>query len=157
MPETTQSATYLDPDELLAIAKQAVANACEIDLEDVHVDEDGIIDYATPDSSAAIFISAEAEPAALKFQTILLHDVQETPQLYVLLNEINIDLLLGQVYFEEGDIRLHYCLIADRPHPDTIESILSHLLEVADDYDDKLKSRLGGERLIENAEDEVEI
>jgi hypothetical protein len=141
----------------LSSAKQAVANACDIDLEDVHVDEDGVIDYGMHDSSAGIFISAIAEPAALKFETVLLRDVEETSQLYVLLNEINIDLLLGQVYFEEGEISLYYLLIADRPHPDTIQSILTYMLEVADDYDDKLKSRLGGERLVERADDEVEI
>ena len=157
MSETTLSATYLEPDELLVIAKQAVANACDIDLEDVHVDEDGVITYGMPDSSAGIIIAAIAEPAALMFQSLLLRDVEETSRLYVLLNEINVDLPIGSVFFEEGEIILQYLLIADRPHPDTVQDILGCLLEVADDYDDKLKSQLGGVRYVEKAEDEVEI
>lgn len=157
MAGTDPAPSPLDHDALLAIAKQAVANACQIKPEDVRVDDEGDIDFGTEHSSAAVFVSAKTEPSSLVFRTLLLQDVGETPQVYALLNEVNIDLILGQVYYMDGEIWLHYRLVVDRPHPATIESILNYMLEFADDYDDKLKSRLGGSRLIEKTEDEIEV
>ena len=161
MSDSNLSANPLDPDAdldaLLAIAKQAVAKSCNIKPEDVYVDEDGDIDFSSPNSSTVIYVGTDRKPTSLLFRTPLLQDVEDSPEIYPLLNEANIDMLLGQVYYMDGNIWLHYRLVVDRPHPDTIVFILHEMLSWADGYDDKLKSRLGGKRRIEKADDEIEI
>jgi len=67
--------------------------------------------------------------------------------------------VIGQIYFSEdsSQIRYYYRYPADNPSPDLIEYILAYMVATADHYDDRLKTRLGGERFFEQEEDEVDV
>ena len=146
-----------DAETLLGEAKQAVASLCSIQPEDVKVDGDG--DILCSSGSAGVYVSVSTDPSALVFRAFLLDGVKESPALYALLNEINVDLHLGQVYYYEksGSIRYYYKYFAENPSPELVAFIISEMNDIADHYDDRLKTRLGGERFIELADDEVDV
>lgn len=120
-------------------------------------DEDGQL-LCSGDSSAVI-VYAESDPAALVFNSTILYEIKESPALYALINEINADIVIGQIYFSEdsSEIRYYYRYPADNPSPDSIAYILAYMVATADHYDDRLKIRLGGERFFEQEEDEVDV
>ena len=146
-----------DQETLMDLAKQAVASLCSIKLEEIKVDEDG--DIICMGESAGVYVGVRSDPSALVFRAFLLDGVKESPALYALLNEINTDLDLGQVYFyeEASQIRYYYKYFAEDPSLELISFILSEMTDIADLYDDRLKTRLGGERFNEMADDEVDV
>lgn len=145
------------PSDLMDIACQAVALICDKDPELVKPDEDGEV-LCTGDSSG-VYVYAESDPSALVFRTYVLDGIKESPALYALINEINADIAIGQMYYSEEtkQIRYYYKYLAEAPSKELVASILSHMIDVADLYDDRLKTRLGGERFIEQEDDEIEI
>lgn len=146
-----------DAEKLMGVAKEAVAMLCAIKPEDVKVDKDG--DILCTAGSAGVYVSVLTDPSALVFRAFLLDGIKESPALYALLNEINLDLDLGQVYYndEVGGIRYYYRYLAENPSPELVACIISTMNEIADLYDDRLKTRLGGERFNEMADDEVDV
>ena len=157
MAEEDLSYKGADAEKLLDVAKQAVATLCSAKAEDVKVDEDG--DILCMADSAGVYVSVRTDPSALVFRAFLLDGVKESPALYALLNEINLDLEVGQVYYNEetGGIRYYYKYFAEDPSPELVAFIISEMNDTADLYDDRLKTRLGGERFNETADDEVEV
>jgi hypothetical protein len=157
MAEVELSYKGADAEKLIAIARQAVANLCSIKPEDVKLDEDG--DILCMGESAGVYVGVRKDPSALVFRAFLLDGVKESPALYALLNEINIDLEFGQVYFyeEAAQIRYYYIYFAEDPSTELVSFILSEMTDIADLYDDRLKTRLGGERFNEMADDEVDV
>ena len=157
MAEEEISYKGADAEKLMAVAKQAVATLCSIKPEDVKVDEDG--DILTMADSSGVFVGVRTDPSALVFRAFLLDGVKESPALYALLNEINLDLEVGQVYYyeESGGIRYYYKYFAEDPSPELVAFIISEMNGIADLYDDRLKTRLGGERFNEMADDEVDV
>lgn len=151
----------LNMESMLRAAKEAIAMLCDINQDDVVVDSDNSISYGSDTSSTYVIVWPNLDPddneASYSFQAKLLADTKEQPSLYNLLNDINKDLIYGQVFFSDGDIILYYRLIIESPSPAPIAAILTYMLEAADDYDEKLKLRLGGRRLIEIEEDEIEV
>ncbi|MEB3353066.1 MAG: YbjN domain-containing protein [Cyanobacteriota bacterium] len=146
-----------DAETLMEVARQAVAMLCSIKPEDVKVDEDG--DILTMADSAGVYVGVRTDPSALVFRAFLLDGVKESPALYALLNEINLDLDLGQVYYyeESNAIRYYYKYFAESPTPELVAFIITTMNDIADLYDDRLKTRLGGERFNEVADDEVDV
>jgi hypothetical protein len=158
-PQPSSTKTNSEQD-LLDVAKQAVAMLCDIEPEDVYVNEKGIIDFSTPTSSAAVFFwvdSDDDEPASYQFRCPLLLNVDDQPLVYSLINEINKDIVYGQIYYCDGDISFYYRLMVDKPSPEMLITVLEYMQEKGDEYDDKLKARLGGGRLIEKEEDEIDV
>jgi hypothetical protein len=147
--------------QLLDAAKQAVGSLCDISADDVAVNEHGVIDFATTDSSAVVYFWVDAgddvEPASYRFQATLLRNVTESPLVYELINAINVDLVYGQLCFREEEITLYYRHMVATSEPDVLAWILSQLLEEADRADDAIQSRVGGERWIERASDEIDV
>lgn len=157
MAEEENSYKGADAEKLMDVARQAVARLCSIKPEDVKVDEDG--DILCMADSAGVFVGVRTDPSALVFRAFLLDGIKESPALYALLNEINVDLELGQVYYNEeaGGIRYYYKYLAEDPSPELVAFIISEMNDIADLYDDRLKTRLGGERFNEMADDEVDV
>jgi hypothetical protein len=157
MAEEEISYKGADAEKLMAVAKLAVAKLCSIKPEDVKVDEDG--DILTMADSSGVFVGVRTDPSALVFRAFLLDGVKESPALYALLNEINLDLEVGQVYYyeESSAIRYYYKYFAEDPSPELVAFIISEMNDIADLYDDRLKTRLGGERFNEMADDEVDV
>lgn len=142
---------------LIAVACKAVARLCDKDPELVKPDEDGDVCFAG--DSAVIIVSAESDVPALVFQTYLLENVPESPALYALINDINADIRIGQLSYDQdsSQIRYYYCYPTSDPSIDMACLILNQMITNADLYDDRLKTRLGGDRYIEVDEDEVEV
>jgi hypothetical protein len=142
---------------LLEVAKQAIAKSCEIELSEVVVRKDDILDFSTEDSSAVIFFYPDTDPTSYVFRATLLYSVEETPEIYKFINEVNRNISLGQVYFEEGEIILYHRLVVEAAESEPIITILEYMQELADEYDDRLKSLVGGSRFLEREDDEVEV
>lgn len=157
MAEDEISFKGASPEELMAIACKAVAFLCDKDPELVKPTEDGEVLCAG--DSSGIVVSAESDPPALTFKTYLLEGIDESPALYALINEINADIAIGQLYYHEKDreIRYFYSYPTQNPSVEAVAYIMNQMLENADLYDDRLKTRLGGQRFIEADEDEIEV
>ena len=89
--------TYLDT--LIDVAKRAIAILAGKDPADVKLDEDG--DLVLLGDSAHIIISFVDATSALLFKTTLLDGVKESAALYALINEINVDIEIGQIFYSE--------------------------------------------------------
>lgn len=142
-------------EELMAVAKQAVAALCCISAEDVKVEDGEILCLG---ESSGILVSAMDDPPALVFRTYLVDGIKESAAMYALINEINADLAIGQIYYypQQGQIRYYYKYFAENPSVDLVSYIISEMNYNADLYDDRLQVRLGGERFNETSSDEVE-
>lgn len=133
---------------------------CDIKPKDVYVSEKGIIDFSTPTSSTVVFFGVEGdddEPASYGFRCPLLLNVDDQPLVYSLINEINKDIVYGQIFYRDGHISFYYRLMVDKPSPEMLITVLKYMQEKGDEYDDKLKARLGGGRFIEKEEDEIDV
>lgn len=157
MPDDELSYQGAERDALVDVARRAVAILTLKKPEDVILDEDG--DFVVSGESAGIIVSIESDPSVLVFRSRLLGDIKESAALYSLVNEINADIDIGQIYFsqEYSEIRYYYKYPAESPSPELVASLISVMLEQADLYDDRLKVRLGGERFYEEADDEIEV
>jgi Putative bacterial sensory transduction regulator len=155
---TQETGKTKDPkwNELMAVAKQSIADQCDITTDEVRVDEDGEIAFDQR-GSAVVFLGAETDPPAYVFSSMVLSEVEEKPLVHEVLNDINTNIKLGQFYFHDGDIYFNYHLLVDSPTPELVSTALRIAVDLADHYDDGLKARLGGERYIEEAEDEIEV
>jgi len=156
---TDEDLKYVGPDQktLIDICCRAVAIIADKSPEEVTPDEDG--DLYVIGGSAGVVISVETDPSALIFRALLLDGVNESPALYALINEINADIVIGQIYYYEKDsqIKYYYRYPAENPSPELVACIINEMTQEADLYDDRLKVRLGGERWIEEADDEIEV
>ncbi|MEB3168638.1 MAG: YbjN domain-containing protein [Synechococcaceae cyanobacterium] len=143
-------------DDLMAVARQAVASACDIKPEEVEIDEDGEIGF-DQDGSAVVFVGAETDPPAFTFRSIILDDVQILPRTYELLNRINRDIKIGAFFCGDKSIYFYYHLLVDAPTSELVKYALCLSVQIADTYDDSLKTQLGGERFNEAPEDEIDV
>jgi len=143
-------------DELTAAACKAVALLCDKDPELVVPEEDGSVWCIN--GSAGVVVFAESDPSALFFITSLVAGIKGHPALYKLINEINTNMEFGTIHFdeEESKITYFYRYPSVNPDPTLIAFIIESMLTAADDYDDRLKARLGGERFNEQAADEID-
>ncbi|MCP9832243.1 YbjN domain-containing protein [Synechococcus sp. HJ21-Hayes] len=146
-----------DHDTLVDVTRRAVAILTGKKPEDANPTEDG--DFVVTGDSAGVVVSIESDPSALVFRSLLLDGVKESAALYALINEINADIVIGQMYFfeKESQIRYYYKYPAEKPSPELVACIISDMIDEADLYDDRLKVRLGGERFNEEADDEIEV
>lgn len=146
-------------DDLMEIAKKAVASACEMESSEVNIDEDGEIGFGVS-GSAVLFIKPFAEPdepIGYRLRAQLLDVVEDKPLVYTTINEVNQDLGVGVVFYNEETIWFVHRLFVNSPTAQWLEEIFTIITDIIEDYDDKLKSRLGGERFLEKTDDEIEV
>ena len=147
--------------QLMDAAKQAVGSICNISPDDVAVNEHGVINVSTADASADVYfwvdLGDEDEPASYRFQSTLLRNVTDSPLVYEIINAINVDIVYGQLCFRNGEINIFYRHVVSALEPEILCRILDSLHMDADRVDDALQSRVGGERWIERASDEIEV
>ena len=139
------------------ILKRAIAILSDKKPEDVDPASNG--DYVVVGESAGIVVTIETDPSALVFRATLLDGVKENAALLALINEINTDIAIGQIYFydEGSQIKYYYRYPSENPSPQLVASIINEMCNEADLYDDRLKVRLGGERFIEQSDDEIDV
>lgn len=144
--------------ELQDVAKQAVADCCSTTPEDVVVDEDGFILVDNgKEATAALLLCVDVEPnPCFVFQADLLKGVEASAQLYRLINEINLELPVGQVYFEEGCISYYYKLPTQEPSSKLLTWLIRVIVELIDDHDDAFQRALGGRRWADEDPEDAE-
>jgi hypothetical protein len=134
--------------ELLDVAKQAVADCCSIAPEDVRVDKDGFIVVDNgKDATAALLLNVDGAPTpGFLFFANLLKRVDASPSLYRLINEINLKLPIGTLSFEEECISFYYKLPTRDPSAQLVAWLIRVIAELIDEHDDTLQEALGGLR-----------
>jgi hypothetical protein len=140
----------------MAIAKQAVAAACSIKPDEVRIDEDGEIAFGQ-NGSAVIFLGVKTDPPRFTLNSLVLENVKINSRVYEIVNSINSDINFGAFYVYKEDVWFDYSFPVDNPTPDLVRFVMDACIGIVDHYDDRLKGLIGGERYIENADDEVEI
>jgi hypothetical protein len=140
--------------ELMAVTKEVVADFCDIEPEEVRVDECGNIGIDDL-GNGVIYLGAEVDLPAFVFKSPVLSEVKEKPIVYKALNEVNSLILLGQFYFQDGTVWFYYQLLVDEPTPDLVTSALGEVLELVSEYSDVLQAKLGGKTFYEVGQDEI--
>lgn len=159
MSEHAGNVARMSYDDLMEIAKKAVASACEMESSEVNIDEDGEIGFGVS-GSAVLFIKPFAEsdePIGYRLRAQLLDVVEDKPLVYSTINEVNQDLGVGTIFYNEETIWFVHRLFVSSPTAQWLEEIFTIITDIIEDYDDKLKSRLGGERFLEKTDDEIEV
>ena len=135
-------------EELLDIAKQAVADCCSIAPEDVRVDKDGFIVVDNgKDATSALLLNVDGAPTpGFLFFANMLKGLDASPPLYQLINEINLKLPIGTLSFEEGCIGFYYKLPTRDPSVQLVAWLIRVIAELIDEHDDTLQEALGGLR-----------
>jgi hypothetical protein len=146
-----------DRDALIDVVARAVAMLTENNPDEAKPHEDEV--FQVWGDSAAVFVVVDSDPSSLLFFSVLLEDVKESPALYALINEINSDIAIGRIVYhgEASDIKYVYKYPAENPSSELVATIIVEMLNNADHYDDRLKARLGGRRMNEEADDEIEV
>lgn len=159
MSDQAGNGASMSYDDLMEIAKKAVASACEMESSEVKIDEDGEIGFGVS-GSAVLFIKPFAEPdepIGYRLRAQLLEVVEDKPLVYTTINEVNQDLGVGTIFYNEETIWFVHRLFVNSPTAQWLEEIFTIITDIIEDYDDKLKSRLGGERFLEKTDDEIEV
>lgn len=146
----------LTRDAMLAFAKSVVAVMYKVTEEDLFVDGDG--DLFIPAGSAGVFLRVKEDPDEFRIFSPLVSNVEESPLLYSLMNQINSDLRFGSLYYASRTIILEHGLIGRTIDPLQLAIIIDILTDTADFYDHRLQEKLGGDVFFrERDEDEIEV
>lgn len=159
LSKTLGSTVILDGDpetDLLNKARAAVGKLFNKSEDSVLVDSDG--DVAVAFGSAAVFIRViMANPLRYSIFSPLLSEVEETPALYEILNEINQNLIIGSIVASNKNVTLQYSVIASISI-DELSYVVDYITDMADLYDNKLQEYVGGNSFFrEKNEDEVDV
>ena len=142
---------------LLGNVKEAVGRLYSREPDDVFVDSDG--DVVIPNGSSVVFIRISSEPVSIKLFSILLSDVSESADLFSTINEINANIFVGFLYYENNRVYLQHTVLADGGlSVQTLIQTIDCITDLADFFDDKLQERFGGEKFrVGPADDEIEV
>ena len=146
-----------DPEsELRNKARAAVGKLFNSPPEDVFVDSDG--DVAVRFGSAAVYVRVVmANPIRYSIFSPLLSNVNESPSLYEILNEINKNLIIGSMTTSNSNVVLEYSIISTITMEE-LSMVIDYMTDVADQYDNKLQEYVGGEPFFrEKNQDEVDV
>lgn len=95
-------------------------------------------------AEAWIEVFGEADLPAVRFDAILLEDVQVSTSLLARVNEINQQLSFGCMYAVDGAVHLSYVMLADKLTEQEFLLALDFFLDAADTWDTALHSVFGG-------------
>lgn len=159
LSKTLGSTVILDGDpetDLLNKARAAVGKLYNKPADSVLVDSDG--DVAVACGSAAVFIRViMANPVRFSIFSPLLNEVEESPALYEIINEINQNLIIGSITASNKNVTLHYSVLASIGI-DELSTVVDYVTDMADLYDNKLQEYVGGNSFFrEKNEDEVDV
>ena len=159
LSKASGSTVLLDGDpetELINKARAAVGKLFNKPADNVVLDSDGDVPVAY--GSAAVFIRViMANPLRYSIFSPLLNEVEETPALYEILNEINQNLIIGSMTVSNKSITLQYSVVASIGIEE-LALIIDYMTDMADLYDNKLQEYVGGNSFFrEKNEDEVDV
>ena len=124
-------------------------------LGSVSIDKDG--DFHVRDGSAVVFIhvyALDSGVSMINVYSIALSNVPLTPELYRWVATEGQAFRFGRCMVAEGDnglgrMMMTHTLLGDYLDAEELKWAVFALLSTADDLDDQLKARFGGERFIE--------
>lgn len=146
-----------DPEsDLRNKARAAVGKLFNTPAEDVYVDSDG--DVSVRFGSAAVFVRViMANPLRYSIFSPLLSDVEESPVLYEILNEINKNLIIGSMTVSNSNVVLEYSIISTITMEE-LSMVIDYITDMADQYDNKLQEYVGGNPFFrEKNQDEIDV
>jgi hypothetical protein len=79
----------------------------------------------------------------------ILHEIEKTPELVDQLNEMNSDSYFARFYWTDDQVICSVDLVAESLDVEEISNALDAVAFYADQFDDALKERFGGKRMIE--------
>lgn len=126
--------------------------------EDLVVDKDG--DIPIRRGSALYFVRVTTrEPYRVEVFSSVLAGVEESLELYQAINEINANVYGIQAYYRNGRVIFGTDMLADTLQPAELENACAVISSCADDHDDKLQARFGGQKTFEDdgGEDAVDL
>lgn len=145
----------LDRNTLMDFALDAVASLYGVDKGRIYIDSDG--DILAPSGSAAVFLSA-IEGREFRVFSPMVQNVSFCDELLRTLNEINIKVRFGRLFFIENTIILEQILDAKQTSIFTLGYTVGVIGEIADFYDHKIQDKFGGTLFLrERAEDEINV
>lgn len=124
--------------------------------DDIFVDQDG--DFVLVAGSAVVYVSILDDPECLRIFSIPLTAVPENPDLYRVLNDINMHLRIGRFVYVGDAILLEHYLLPTGLSVEELVIVIRNIQATADHFDDRLQSRFGGRTFFpQRADDEIDV
>jgi hypothetical protein len=148
----------LDDQSLKAFANEAVTQLYSVREEDIKIDcYDGIL---VPHGTSAVFINviedSDCDDAEFRIFSRLIDNPRECDDLYKFLNEINVPLMTGNVYYANETIVLEQRLYARFTTLGALKLVIEDIRDAADYYHKILQKMFGGTLILrEILQDEI--
>lgn len=124
--------------------------------DDIFVDQDG--DFVLVAGSAVVYVSILDDPESLRIFSIPLTAVPANPDLYRVLNDINMHLRFGRFVYVGDAILLEHYLLPTGLSVEEVVIVIRNIQVTADHFDDRLQSRFGGQTFFpQRADDEIDV
>jgi len=147
----------VDAERLRSFLVDTVAYACDITSDEVEVDpEDNAIYIENEGSRIVLKVIGDSSNVLMK--ALLVADLEESHELYKLLNLLNEDLVFGRMYFDGDTIVFEMGFMACWLSRDQLIDAVEGAAGIDQDYSAKIKERLGGTLVRdEQPEDEIDV
>lgn len=122
------------------------------DLVEEHFDDAEHCDFYMKFGSTIVEIAVEPyeqDDAVVDIVAYCVQGVDPTPELMRELLRINAEVRMGAFSLVENDVFFSHAFLGRRLDPGQLLASLSHVATVADEYDDVIVSRFGGETAID--------
>ena len=108
------------------------------------IDDDG--DVPIHYNSALYYVSLlDREPPLVRVWSIVLRNIKKTPELLDAINEANTTILECRMFWYDDEVRLSGEILAEELQKEELIELCDAISKLADEYDDKLKEKFGGE------------
>jgi hypothetical protein len=129
-------------------------------VDELFYDEDG--DIPIRSGSTMTFVSV-IEPSDhvpfVRLMAPLVSNLTPNPELYEAVNAINLQVPFAKALVVEDGTRvvIEAAVLADTLSPAELGSMLELVIDAADYFDSAIKDRFGGDTLLEDVSDEIEV
>jgi len=122
----------------------------------VMVDDDG--DFVLPSGSAVVYVSIVTEPLYIRVFSVMLREVAERPEVFRLMNSVNMTLRIGRLVYVNGAVLLEHHLLPIGLSGGELQIVVDCIRSAADYFDHRLQGEIGGSTTFaERAEDEIDV
>ncbi|MEV5001761.1 T3SS (YopN, CesT) and YbjN peptide-binding chaperone 1 [Nocardioides sp. LML1-1-1.1] len=118
--------------------------------EDLSKDDQGGYPFRFGRSGYTVRVVGTDERPAVRVWSVALHDVEQTPELLGMLNEINQRLLHARVYWAESSVVFEDAVAGLALNKGTLESSLTDVAEASSFFGPQLKEKFGGSLTFED-------
>jgi hypothetical protein len=119
-------------------------------VSEVSRDDDGDVPVRAGSSMCYLRVREfDDQPSLVILICPLVSKIERHPDILESINEINLQLTLGRVFFVEDRIMLEAELLADTLSPQELSWALDYIMSAADYFDSKLVARFGGSTMFD--------